>query len=353
MIKYYSTLILISALLGCSATTPTIKPVEQSQYYTIGEDSVSYKGQQILNADPKTFKEYRFGYAKDNTHVYHKGFALPDSDPKSWEQLNFNFSKDSKHVYFEKNILHHLNASTTRFESFKGKDIKFNKFLTDGEHCYFYLSRIDCSTLRSINTKAQFDELFDTNIKRLNDMITAKEMERIAHQQIDASPALKPGDILYFAKHFYPNRVHETVKLHSHTDNEAIFYVYSAEQLGHEKVKLNEKYQLIEPNAKNTSLFYRSLESSLCTRVNRKCAFKGLTEDQSQPKQVISQTRSPIPLDDTLTSSALIASPEGVRLESIILDKQNLPLYFNTSSTMKDKFKGGSTIIIRLPPESI
>lgn len=353
MVKYCSTLILISALLGCSATTPTIKPVEQSKHYTIGEDSVSYKGQQIPNADPKTFKEYRFGYAKDNTHVYHKGFALPDSDPKSWEQLNFNFSKDSKHVYFEKNILHYLNAPTTRLENFKGKEIKFRKFLTDGEHCYLYLSRIDCGTLRSIHTKAQFDKLFDASIKRLNDLITGEEMERIAHQQIDASPTLKPGDTLYFAKYFYPNRVHETVKLHSHTENEAIFHVYSADQLGYEEVKLNEKFQLTEPNTENTSLFYRSLESSLCTRVNRKCAFRGLSQDKSQPKQVISQTRSPIPFDDTLTPSALIAGPEGVRLESIILDKQNLPLYFNTSRTMKDKFQGGSTIIRRLPPESI
>jgi hypothetical protein len=92
-----------------------------SQGYSKDEIKIYCGVHQLADADPKTFKVIRDGFAEwgaDKESVYHQWFKLEDSDPQTFEFIDDSFSKDNNNVYFYQNRLE--GADPKSFKIIKG-----------------------------------------------------------------------------------------------------------------------------------------------------------------------------------------------------------------------------------------
>lgn len=105
------------------ADRETWEPI--SQAYSRDQIKVYCGVHQLSDADPKTFKVIREGFAEwgaDKESVYSQWFRLENSDPQTFQFIDGSFSKDKNNVYFFQNRLH--GADPNSFEVIKGNVAK-------------------------------------------------------------------------------------------------------------------------------------------------------------------------------------------------------------------------------------
>lgn len=128
--------------------------------YAIDKNQAYYKGEPILNSDPKTFVAILDYYAKDNYHAFKETKTIEKADGKSFIVINGGpYSKDKNDFYFDTIAL-----NVNDLNSFKilNKIDEYRYWAKDKTHYYILATKYplsDYETFINIGNGYAKDEL--------------------------------------------------------------------------------------------------------------------------------------------------------------------------------------------------
>lgn len=162
------------------ADAQTFKVLDKDNY-AIDKNQAYYKGEPILDSDPKTFVTILDYYAKDNYHAFKETKKIDKADGKSFTVINGGpYSKDKNDFYFDTIAL-----IVNDLKSFKilNKTDKYGYWAKDKTH-YYILSKkyplADYETFTNIGNgyaKDKFRAYFHDSIIVGADPLTFKSTE--------------------------------------------------------------------------------------------------------------------------------------------------------------------------------
>jgi hypothetical protein len=158
----------------------TFKVLDEDNY-AIDKKQAYYKGEPILNSDPKTFVPILDYYAKDNYHAFMETKTIKKADGRSFTVINGGpYSKDKNDFYFDTIAL-----NVNDLNSFKilNKTDEYGYWAKDKTH-YYILSKkyplADYQTFINIGNgyaKDKFRAYFRNNIILNADISTFKSIQ--------------------------------------------------------------------------------------------------------------------------------------------------------------------------------
>ncbi len=104
--------------------------------YQISSTKVFYRGTELVNADPKSFRRLGKTYYRDGSKVYFKDRIVPNVDLETFDATHY-YARDKNHVYFLDKIIVGADPTWFGLPDSTGKVQKFNYYyLSDGNEIY-------------------------------------------------------------------------------------------------------------------------------------------------------------------------------------------------------------------------